>query len=245
MNLDDPFYRGRFDRSVRDSGAILVGAGDPTTRSPACFTNHGSRLDIQGWGSGVATLGMIGTTVLRANGDDARQAYTLSFSGTSSATPIVAGAAAAVNGSRRADGDPLLNSTSLRQLLRNTGTAQGSGVAIGPLPDLRRALPAVAGALETIWSDGVARGWAFHSEQSATSIRVHFYVDGPPGAGTFAGSTTALVPRPDVNADFNISGSHGAGSRFRPHFATACRTSSSLTASTPLHADAAANSVQF
>ena len=45
MDLDQPFWRGRFDRSVRDSGAILVGAGD-AFGEPLWFTNFGSRVDI-------------------------------------------------------------------------------------------------------------------------------------------------------------------------------------------------------
>src|SRR5262249_33285607 len=49
MNLDDPFYAGRFDRTIRDSGAILVGAGRSANavatsrRSAWCFSNFGSR----------------------------------------------------------------------------------------------------------------------------------------------------------------------------------------------------------
>ena len=101
MNLDDPFWGGRFDRSVRDSGAIIVGAGGArgtSSRIAHGFSNFGDRVDLQGWGDSVATLGTgDGTPPLRANGDDARQWYTRGFSGTSSATPIVAGAAAAVN----------------------------------------------------------------------------------------------------------------------------------------------------
>jgi hypothetical protein len=223
MNLDDPFYKGRFDRNVRDSRAIMVGAGLPNTGNAECFTNFGSRVDLQGWGSNVATVGYgaaCGDPVrcpadpsLRANGGDPRQFYTKSFSGTSSATPIVAGAAVAVNGSRLADGLPLFNSTVMRGVLRTTGTPQPAADAairqIGPLPDLRKALPAVAGRVDEVRADGVARGWAFHSAQPQTSIQVHFYVDGPSDAGTFAGIATARESRPDVNTFFSITGSHG------------------------------------
>ena len=51
QDLDDPFFRGRFDRAVRDSGAILVGAGMPYTGQVQGFSNHGRRVDVQGWGS--------------------------------------------------------------------------------------------------------------------------------------------------------------------------------------------------
>ena len=34
QNLDDPLYEGRFDRNVRDSGAIMAGAGKPYSLWP-------------------------------------------------------------------------------------------------------------------------------------------------------------------------------------------------------------------
>jgi hypothetical protein len=215
MNLDDPFYSNRFNRSTRDSGAILVGAGLPYySRTAQVWTNFGSRVDLQGWGESVATLGYgDGVPPLQANGGDKRQWYTRSFSGTSSATPIVAGAAAAVNGSRLADGDPVLGSTQMRQLLRSTGTPQpaadAASMQIGPLPNLRAALPAVAGRLDGISADGVARGWAFHSAQPGSSIEVRFFVDGPMGSSSGAGSRTANTSWPGVNGAFGISGLHG------------------------------------
>lgn len=214
MNLDDPFYSNRFNRSTRDSGAIMVGAGLPNSRTAQVWTNFGSRVDLQGWGDSVATLGYgDGVPPLQANGGDKRQWYTRSFSGTSSATPIVAGAAAAVNGSRLGDGDPMLDSTQMRQLLRSTGSPQppadAAGMQIGPLPNLRAALPAVAGRLDGISTDGVARGWAFHSAQPNSSIDVRFFVDGPMGSSSGAGSRTANISRPDVNTAFDIQGLHG------------------------------------
>ena len=39
---------GRFDRAVRDSGAIVVGAGDATTRTALTFSSYGNRVDLQG-----------------------------------------------------------------------------------------------------------------------------------------------------------------------------------------------------
>jgi len=147
MNLDGSWYGGLFDTSNRDSGAILVGAGDSSAHAPECFSNFGSRLDVQGWGDTVATLGYGGTTTvpsaaLRANGDDDRQWYTRSFSGTSSATPIVTGAAALIQSIRKANGFPALNSVEMRGLLTSTGTPQGPGSQIGPLPNLLSAINA-------------------------------------------------------------------------------------------------------
>jgi serine protease len=138
MNLDSPIYEGRFNRAVRDSGAILVGAGQSWDRAPWAWSNYGSRVDVFGWGDGVQTLGYGGT---RINGDDQRQWYTMGFSGTSSASPIVVGAAATIQGIRLARGLAPLDPIAMRNLLRSTGTPQASSSRqIGTLPDLRRAI---------------------------------------------------------------------------------------------------------
>jgi serine protease len=103
QNLDDPLFDGRFDRTQRDSGAILVGASNPSDRSPACFTNHGSRLDVHAWGSEVASTGYGNMDPAQS---DPNRKYTKQFSGTSSASPIVTGAVLVVQGIRRANALP-------------------------------------------------------------------------------------------------------------------------------------------
>jgi len=144
MDLDSPIYSGLFNRSVRDSGAILVGAGTSNGRAPMCFTNFGSRVDVQGWGENVTTLGFGNCAGCKINGDgDDRQWYTKTFNGTSSASPIVAGSAASVQGYRKGRGLSVFNSIQMRNLLRQTGTPQGADTRqIGPLPNLRSALDA-------------------------------------------------------------------------------------------------------
>src|SRR5437667_12611830 len=87
MDLDSPIYHGKFNRSIRDSGAIMVGAGSSSGREPRCFTNFGSRVDLQGWGEYVATLGYGDINV---NGIDDTQFYTPFVGGTYSATAIFA-----------------------------------------------------------------------------------------------------------------------------------------------------------
>ncbi|CAM3181206.1 S8 family serine peptidase [Corallococcus sp. ZKHCc1 1396] len=139
-NLDAAAYAGRFNRATRDSGAIIVGASTATTRAPMCWTNFGGRVDVHGWGERVASLGY-GTLFGSAHG--VNQYYTATFSGTSSASPIVTGAAASAQGVARANGR-LLTSVQMRGLLRNNGTAQAVDTRqIGPLPDLRKMLPKV------------------------------------------------------------------------------------------------------
>jgi hypothetical protein len=131
-------------RSRGDSGAIIVGAGTAGTdglTDVEWFSTYGSRVDVQGWGSSVATLGY---GDLAMPGGDTRQAYTGVFSGTSSATPTIAAAAVLIQqASLNLTGTPL-EPTALRQLLRDTGTPQvpesASRAPIGPQPDVGVAL---------------------------------------------------------------------------------------------------------
>jgi hypothetical protein len=118
VQLDSPDCQGLFDRNLRDSGAIIVGGGDPF-HSRRFTSSHGSRLDLQAWSEQVATTGY---------GDlfnpEIRQRYTSGFSGTSSASGIVASAALAVQGAQMAGGGDPLDPVSLRTLLTATGEPQ-------------------------------------------------------------------------------------------------------------------------
>ncbi|RKH49289.1 peptidase S8 [Corallococcus sp. AB049A] len=137
-NLDEAAYGGVFNRGVRDSGAIIVGASTATTRVPMCWTNFGSRVDVHGWGESVASMGY-GDLFGSAYGED--QYYTGTFSGTSSASPIVTGAALSLQGVARARGTGALDPRYVRGLLASTGTAQAADARnIGRLPNLRQAL---------------------------------------------------------------------------------------------------------
>lgn len=127
----------RGSAGFRDSGAVFVGAARaslPHDRAP--FSNHGSRLDCFGWGETVTTCGFgdlagTGTTDL----------YTNTFSGTSSASPIVAGAAALLQSLHQAHAGERLGPRAMRALLADpaTGTRQGPNVPghIGVMPDLK------------------------------------------------------------------------------------------------------------
>ena len=140
-NLDAPIYKKRFDRSVRDSGAILVGAGAPPgvglpERSRLPFSNHGARVDVQGWGSLVATLDYGDLQGCSA----VSRKYTARFGGTSSASPVVAGAALVVQGAHKHARGTVLAPREMRALLSATGTPHVGPHNIGPLPHVRRAL---------------------------------------------------------------------------------------------------------
>lgn len=140
MNLDNSRYNDKFDRLVRNSGALFVGGADSTSRGAKCWSNYGSRLDLQGWGENVMTTGYGSSSTFKINGADDNQWYTNSFSGTSSATPVVAGAVAAVQGVQIENNNPVLDWSEMRSLLVDTGTPQSGTKKIGPLPDLRAAI---------------------------------------------------------------------------------------------------------
>ena len=146
-DLDHPRYRGKLDRAGRDSGAILVGAGAPAEpgyvdRARLDFSNYGSRVDVQGWGRVVATLDYGDLQGCDAHG----RKYTGLFAGTSSASPVVAGAAVLLESIVRTQRGCALDPRAVRSILAATGTPQTDGPDgpasqnIGPRPDLARAI---------------------------------------------------------------------------------------------------------
>ncbi len=150
QDLDDPSFEGRFDRTVRDSGSIMVGGGTPAGwDEPRAWVDggscHGGRVDLQGWYFGVATTanGEAGVDAdLFFPSDDPRQGYTSAFSGTSAAAPQIAGVAAVVQSvALTMSGEPW-SPLALRAALVATGSPQSpeDTVHIGPQPDLRRFL---------------------------------------------------------------------------------------------------------
>lgn len=143
-DFDDPVYEDLFDRSVRDSGAIVVGAAAPPRENGyerdhltrLDFSNHGARVDVMGYGTMVTTTGY---------GDLFHQwennFYTAQFGGTSSASPIVAGAVAALSSMVKEKGENI-SPLEMRDLLKATFTPQryqGLPGRIGGLPDIKAA----------------------------------------------------------------------------------------------------------
>lgn len=139
VQLDAPACLDLFDRSFRDSGAIIVGAGNPF-HERLSFSSHGSRVDLQAWGERVATTGY-GDLF---NAGDPLQRYTSGFNGTSSASPIVAAAALSVQGALIASGAGPLDPVPLRTLLALTGAPQEEcdpvAEKVGPFPNIPAAL---------------------------------------------------------------------------------------------------------
>lgn len=138
-NYDDPIYEGRFDRNIRDSGAIICGAGHPQTLQRLWFSCYGSRLDSQGWGENVVTTGFCD---LYGWGSDS--CYTADFSGTSSASPMITGSVLCVQGLLKARDEPVLWPLEMRALLTETGSPQPDSYQyIGTRPNLRAAFDSI------------------------------------------------------------------------------------------------------
>ena len=160
QNLDGPIYNTRptgfpatwrnpFNPANPSSQAVLVGAGMPPAgthgrnsqpgwgdvyadRGRCFFSNYGARVDAQGWGWEVTSTGYGDLQ----GGPDPNQWYTDGFSGTSSASPIVVGALASMQGVLRANSRPLLTSAAAIQLLRTTGSPQMAGPGFSFLPNM-------------------------------------------------------------------------------------------------------------
>jgi len=122
-----PEWKNPFNRTLADSGAILCGASAPPqnqgrdwgpNNSRLDFSNYGESLDANGWGREVVTLGY---------GDlqsgPRQKMYTKQFSGTSSASPIVTGAVAVMQGIAKVRGK-IMTPKEFRHLLRETGSPQ-------------------------------------------------------------------------------------------------------------------------
>ena len=158
-NLDDAIYNARpagfpvawtnpFNRANRESGAIIVGAGEPPSnnfgpdRSRLDFSNYGAVLDAQGWGREVVTSGY---GDLQGGGNEDLW-YTSQFAGTSSASPIVVGSISCVQGVLHAQGRPLMTPADARRCLRATGSIQQDAPGrpasqrIGNRPNIRQLL---------------------------------------------------------------------------------------------------------
>lgn len=140
QDLDSSAYVPYMARG--DSGAILVGAGSADTgHHKLSFSTYGSRIDLQGWGGGVFSLGYGN---FAAYGGDKNQRYTSGFSGTSSASPIVTAAVVLVQQAAKQRQFAPMTSVQIRNKLIASGIAQGSGGEIGPLPNLQPAIDSIA-----------------------------------------------------------------------------------------------------
>lgn len=128
--------------NFRDSGAIIVGAASSTVpHTRMNFSSFGARVNCYAWGENVDTCS--------STSAGSTTAYTGVFNGTSSASPIITGAALAVQGALQAAAGFRLGPIEMRALLSNpaTGTVSANPAVdrIGVMPDLGAILPTVIG----------------------------------------------------------------------------------------------------
>ncbi len=157
QDYDDPVYGSLFDPAYRHSGAIMVGAGDATS-DPEWFTNHGVRVDLNGWGSNVVTCGYGGLQG-SAGGFPEEEWYTATFGGTSSASPIVVGAVVSVQGMVKDQLATVLDAGLMRDMLHDTGTPQlPDPWLIGPRPNIDAAWTTVQAGIGVVSGTVTALG---------------------------------------------------------------------------------------
>ncbi len=141
-------WRDPSNPDFRDSGAIIVTAATsaaPHTR--LAYGPHGARIDCYAWSENVDTL--------RSNSAGATDLYRTDFSGTSSASPIVAGAALLVQGISEQTLGFRLSPAQMRDLLSdptiNTPPDATEVTAMGVMPDLRGIIDDVLGIAPDVY----------------------------------------------------------------------------------------------
>jgi hypothetical protein len=137
-----------------DSGAIIVGAGQSpvasgTPRAPSWFTNYGATVDLHAWGDNVVAAGY-GNLF---NAEGVNQWYSRSFGGTSSASALMGGVVASLQGVYKArNGNAPATPAWVKQALQAGATPQQGSGNIGGLPNLAasiNSIPVGRGAILT------------------------------------------------------------------------------------------------
>lgn len=148
QNLDASIWGGWFQRSLQDSGAIIVagGASPLSGHTPRMWypsgSSYGSRIDVQAWYDNTVTLGGAGLSDLFYPGNDENQAYTSSFGGSSGASAMIAGISAVLNGVAMDKWGAPYSPEDLRDSLRLSGFGPENNTPfnVGPQPDLKQFL---------------------------------------------------------------------------------------------------------
>lgn len=205
-NYDDTaIYDSLFYPVFRFSGAVMV-AASCSNHLPASFTNFGLRIDVHGYGCwDIYTLGY---GDLYGSGPD--DYYTSGFAGTSSASPIIVGACAILQGIHKNVHGFALDHAGMRTLLTGYSTPQATSYKrIGPMPDLAGSCDAVYGLSFT--SD-VTFGWVplevnfFGSSGMAVDSWTWDFGD---GGSAYVQSPTYSYEQPgifDVSLEINSGG---------------------------------------
>ncbi len=120
----------------KDSGAIMVGSSkSDVPHSSDGSSNFGSRIDCFAWGENIKTTGNNSST------KDSTTGYTSTFSGTSGAAAIIAGAVISIQSMKEASDNTRYSPTQMREILSNlsngTPSANPNMDRIGQMPDLK------------------------------------------------------------------------------------------------------------
>lgn len=180
--------RDPLNTDFRDSGAIIVTAATSTApHTRLAYGPHGARIDCFAWAQNINTLA--------SNSSGSTTMYKTGFSGTSGASPIITGAALAVQGRAEAQLGFRFSPRQLRAILSDpaTGTppAATETTAIGVMPNLRGIFDTVLNAAEDVY------------------IRDHVGDSGEPHSGPISASPDIIL-RPNPVA--NPQAAFGAGS---------------------------------
>lgn len=189
-SLDDPRFLRRFDRTFRDSGAIMVSSSAAGVLQRAAYANWGSRVDAHSWGDDVVATGY--GTHFYPN-QDRRQAYTQAYSGTSAGSTTTCGIVCALQGAARRQLERSLIGAELRQLFAAYGPATNDG--IGRRPDV----PAIMRSL------GILDGLSMAAPDTAVGGSIVAELDGPPGSGALLlGSFGVSTPGLDLGLNRRV-----------------------------------------
>jgi len=123
-----------------DSGVIMVGACIPNTGRRIWFSNFNFRHMVNAWGEDVATCGY--GDLFNPNNNPNRR-YTGGYSGTSAATPQVAGVLALIQSHARNTYRTIFNNRQMLNIINETGSRQGVPDQIGVRPNAAAAIDMV------------------------------------------------------------------------------------------------------
>lgn len=220
VSLEDPALGDRFDRAVRDSGAIMVGAGYATSLGALNFSDFGERVDIHNWGHAVMTAGYGGHYSKAGDSSNEDFWYTSGFNGTSSASALTAGVATSLQGIALNLTGSFLTPDEMRTLLAQTGSPQTDDLErpIGPRPNMRAAIDSLNGVEPTCedyndtLDNHVLASRAYVEEETTCLFGVFFctttYEFFAVGSNTVLGTTGFTV----VDLKTTIAGSYELGS---------------------------------
>lgn len=131
-------------RDHGESGGILVGAGYSYNGTRLGFSNHGHRANlINSWGDNVASTGYGNLQSRPGNNRN----YTSDYAGTSSATPLCAGALALIQAYAITTHGVFLNAREMTDLIARTGSTEGLAEGIGHRPNVDKAIAQLANQL--------------------------------------------------------------------------------------------------